>query len=874
VGTVTDVQETLESQQRLQEVEARSARQIVELEEVYDQAPIGPCVLSADLRYIRINRRLAEINGLSPEAHIGRTVWEVLPAVADQLERLARQVLESGHPIFASEIVGETPTQPNLRRTWINTWFPHKDSSGRIISINCVVEEITERVEAERAFRNKAAEFEAVLNAVPGAIFIALDPVCRKMTGNEECRDLLRSPPGSIASKSAPPGEAPTNFRVVKNGVELAPHELPIQIAAATGRQIRNVELQLVFEDGLIKHIYGNATPLFTPAGETRGAVGAFVDATGLVEAREAACKSEATLRLAIEAAELGTWDLDLATGELFWSDRCKAMFGISPLAPANMNDFYNGLHPGDRARITEIFAAAIDPTRRQAYDVEYRTIGKEDGVERWVAAKGRAFFDESGNGIRAIGTVIDITRRKHVEQQLSQTLELLRGIGDCTADAFYAKDLESRIIFANPAALANIGKPIAEVIGRSALEWHPNRDQAQQIIANDRDVIDTGAAQVREEVFEAPDGVTKIYRSSKAPLRDSFGAIIGVVGVSSDINELKSTETQLRRMAASYKSAMMLGRMGSWEADFVNGIRIWTPEGMAVFGIDLTDGLGQIGGEKDEFLQALHPEDRHLLPQFHALARSQDSFPAEYRILKPNGQIRWLSGYGRVVDRDPEGNARHLINVVTDITERKAAEEHQRFLLQELSHRSKNLLSVVQSLAAQTLHSWKDPNEFQDRFMGRLRGLAASNTLLASGDWRGTSLRALIERQLAPFVGFPSARIEVQGPNVGLTAEATQAIGLVLHELATNAVKHGALSLPHGTLSIKWEIEAQSRGGLNLDWRERGGPSVKVPKRQGFGYVVMKKMAEQALNGKVEVDFAPEGLRWSLMAPSTVFVI
>ena len=509
-GALTDVQETLDSQQRLKEIEARSARQIAELEEIYDRAPIGLCVLSPDLRFIRINRRLAEINGLSPAAHIGRTVREVLPAIADQLECLARQVFEADQPVFAVEIVGETPARPKLHRTWINTWFPHKDRQGSIISFNCVVEEITDRVEAQRALRDKASELEAVLNAVPGAIVIALDPACRAMTGNDECRELLRTPPGSSVSKSAPPDEAPTNFRVVKNGVELAPHELPVQIAAATGRQVRNVELQLVFEDGLIKHIYGNATPLLTASGETRGAVGAFVDATDLVKAREAARNSEATLRLAIEAAELGTWDLDLATGELFWSDRCKAMFGISPLAPATMEDFYNGLHPDDRARITEIFATAIDPARRHAYDVEYRTIGKEDGIERWVAAKGRAFFDEAGIGIRAIGTVIDITRRKHIEQQLSHTLDLLRGIGDCTADALYARDLESRVIFANPAMLANAGKPLDEVIGRSPLEWHANREQAEQLVSNDRAVLAAGAVQVLEEAFEGADGVTK----------------------------------------------------------------------------------------------------------------------------------------------------------------------------------------------------------------------------------------------------------------------------------------------------------------------------------------------------------------------------
>jgi two-component sensor histidine kinase len=318
----------------------------------------------------------------------------------------------------------------------------------------------------------------------------------------------------------------------------------------------------------------------------------------------------------------------------------------------------------------------------------------------------------------------------------------------------------------------------------------------------------------------------------------------------------------------------MILGRMGSWEVDFVKGIRSWTPEGMALFGINLANGLGHVGGETDEFRQAMHSEDRHLLARFHALADSQESFPAEYRILKADGQICWLSGYGRVLDRQPDGKAHRLINVATDITERKTAEAHQRFLLQELSHRSKNLLSIVQAIADQTLRSCSDLKEFQNRFDGRLRGLAASNTLLARGDWRGSSLSALIELQLAPFVGLPSPQLEIRGPKVDLTAEAAQSIGLVLHELATNSVKHGALSVPQGRLSISWQADqARSAEGLKLDWRERGGPLVTVPNRTGFGHVVMKTMIEQAVQGTVEINFDREGLQWSLQAPATVFL-
>jgi len=365
-------------------------------------------------------------------------------------------------------------------------------------------------------------------------------------------------------------------------------------------------------------------------------------------------------------------------------------------------------------------------------------------------------------------------------------------------------------------------------------------------------------------------------FTISYSPIPDASAptGIGGVLITAVETTNRVLTEEALRKSEERYRSAMHLGRIGSWEIDLVKGIRTWTREGMALFGIDLPDGLGQIGGPSDEFYQAMHPEDRHLLGEYHALASRQDSFPAEYRILKSGGQVCWLAGYGRVLDRQPDGKAHRVINVATDITERKAAEAHQRFLLQELSHRSKNLLTLVQSIADQSFRKSKDQKDFQSRLSGRLGGLAASNALLARGDWRGSSLRELIEFQLAPFVDLSGSQLEMRGPEVTLAADASQAIGLALHELATNAVKYGALSSPRGQLSISWAVDqASSAGGLKLDWRERGGPSVTAPKQTGFGHVVIKGMIEQAVRGSVELNFAKEGLHWSLQAPESVFL-
>ena len=180
---------------------------------------------------------------------------------------------------------------------------------------------------------------------------------------------------------------------------------------------------------------------------------------------------------------------------------------------------------------------------------------------------------------------------------------------------------------------------------------------------------------------------------------------------------------------------------MGSWETDLVARTRTWTEEGMALFGLKLPNGRGQVGGDADEFRAALHPDDRHLVQHFHELADNEDTFTAEYRIVRPGGTIHWLSGRGRVVARAADGKAQSLVNIVADITERKKAEDHIQLLMREISHRSKNLLAVVQAIAGQTARTAGTLEGFQARFARRLHGLATSHDLLIHEGWRGAPL-------------------------------------------------------------------------------------------------------------------------------------
>jgi PAS domain S-box-containing protein len=217
---------------------------------------------------------------------------------------------------------------------------------------------------------------------------------------------------------------------------------------------------------------------------------------------------------------------------------------------------------------------------------------------------------------------------------------------------------------------------------------------------------------------------------------------------------------------------------------------------------------------------------------------------------------------------RNEAGSIYRLIVFNHDITERKAYEKHLHLLMREVNHRAKNLLAVVQAVVRQTAGEI-DPKLFERRLNERIAALAASHDLLVRNEWRGVDTGALVETQLAHFKDLIGTRVVLGGPPALLTPEAAQALGMALHELATNAGKYGALSGRAGSVHVEWEIAANGTGPyFKIRWIERGGPPPKQPERQGFGQKVMVQMAEYALEGQVSLTYPASGLVWELAAP------
>jgi len=239
----------------------------------------------------------------------------------------------------------------------------------------------------------------------------------------------------------------------------------------------------------------------------------------------------------------------------------------------------------------------------------------------------------------------------------------------------------------------------------------------------------------------------------------------------------------------------------------------------------------------------------------------------AEYRIILSNGEVRWIERRGSI-SYGEDGRPERVVGVNIDVTDRKRAEERQHVLIAELDHRVKNALATVSSVVSQTGVGSRSVANFVAALDGRLRSMATTHELLSSSRWQGISLTELIRHELAPYATRHNTKIS--GPEVVLRPEAGQAMAMVLHELATNAAKYGALSTKEGRVSIQWDRRQNGHPlRLVLEWQEIGGPPVVAPDKSSFGTSTIRNLIPYELGGTVDFTLAAEGVRCRVEVPA-----
>ena len=325
---------------------------------------------------------------------------------------------------------------------------------------------------------------------------------------------------------------------------------------------------------------------------------------------------------------------------------------------------------------------------------------------------------------------------------------------------------------------------------------------------------------------------------------------------VSERTAELEASNTRLRESERRRSLALAAGQMGSWDWDAMTGECQWDSGQYRIFGFD----PNSLQLTLENIRSFIHPDD---FAKIDSIVRKgvtdTNTFQTEVRIVRPDGQTCWCI-CAAATTSDPLGRVTRISGVTIDITELKEAEARRTLLVREVDHRARNALAIVQSIVRLT----KAPTieAYIPMVEGRIKAVSNAHALLSESRWEGADLARLAEEELAPYRNGETERIAVSGPAVFLKPETAQSIALVLHELATNAAKYGALSLLSGRVSLSWQWH---HGRLDLQWEEIDGPAVQKPATNGYGTKVISDSVTHQLGGTATFDWRPSGLRFAM---------
>ncbi|WP_052003571.1 PAS domain-containing protein [Microvirga sp. BSC39] len=375
-----------------------------------------------------------------------------------------------------------------------------------------------------------------------------------------------------------------------------------------------------------------------------------------------------------------------------------------------------------------------------------------------------------------------------------------------------------------------------------------------------------TGDVMEAEMRYRSVDGTYHWHIVRVGSLYDSSGEFKGKIGTSINIHNLKETEAALRKSEERLALAQRAARIGVFDWDVGSGTITWMSEQEELFGIE----PGSFEGTYEGWTSRIHPADVNAFEKSfrEAIARGDREMGFTYRIPLPDGSFRHIEGSLMIFYGQDNGPAR-IIGVNIDVTKHKQAEHRQQLLIRELHHRVKNTLATVQAIVGSTARTASSIDEFYQGFVGRIVSLARTHNLLTEDLWQKAALEDLIQTELGPYEDEARNRIIVEGPHVELPSEAAVPIGMAIHELTTNAAKHGALSTFGGQVEVRWRVEpGEERPILHFAWTEHGGPRVSTPTRQGFGSRLLQRVLATQLQANVAMNFPEEGLRFTMTLP------
>ena len=517
------------------EHEQAQAKALRHLESMLTSAPFGFVFLDRDLWFVRINNQLAEMNGMSVAAHLGKTVAEIAPTLEATLREVTARIVATGQPVLDHECTGETAREPGVTRTWNESWYPVRDEHGEIIGFSAMVVDITERKQADAALRGNAALFSKIIAQAPGCVYV-VDAQFRVVQMNAESLPFFASAQPLI-------GRDFDEALGIVWGPEIGPQIASIfRHTLATGERYVSPRFSERRHDIGVDQAFEWETQRITLPDGQFGVVCYFKDVTERERVEAARRESDERLRLAIAGSDLGTWHWDICTGELDWSERCLEIFGIPAGTAMSYEKFLGVVHPEDRAHADNAVRHALQDGSE--YRIECRTVWP-DGSLHWAVSLGRAYCDATGKPSRMEGIALDITERKRAEAAVGETEQHFRALAEASAEIPYrmSADWSTMLPLDGRGLFESSDSPLADW---AWVDQYLPRDEHARVRQMVSDAIAWKKLFEMEHRVLRPDGSTGWVRSRAVPILDENEDLVTWFGAASDITERKRIEEEL----------------------------------------------------------------------------------------------------------------------------------------------------------------------------------------------------------------------------------------------------------------------------------------------------------------------------------------
>ena len=580
------------------------------------------------------------------------------------------------------------------------------------------------------------------------------------------------------------------------------------------------------------------------------------------------AVRTEKTLKtiqdryeMALEAAGgVGAWDWDLKADKIYADPRYAVLHGLSPQEAEGglpLERFTPAVHPDDSARVREQATLAL----RTGGDFaeEYRLV-QTDGSVRWVYVRGKAYLGADGKPVRSAGVMVDITERKSTEAALVAARAGLDLAAQAAGMGRWDYDPDARTRYWDPQVRAIFGIPADTPASAEVFEalMHPDDlAMVQAAVAVATDPAGPGKINLEYRIYRGTDGALRWVEVSGRAFFERTRCV-RFVGVVSDVTARREALEEQLRQDETLRLAVDAADVGAWDFDLIRNELSWSPGCYGLFGVPQGQPVSL-----EMFYPLVHPDDRPRVREAMRLALDPDlraEYAIEFRAIHPDdGAERWIAVQGKTFFGD-DGRAERFVGAVVNVTERKRAELHLRLLVNELNHRVKNSLATIQAIANQSFTDGRALDDARAAFSSRIVTLSEAHDLLTRENWEGADLHDVTMRLASLHGGV--GRFTLNGPAVRLSPKTALSLSMALHELATNAVKYGALSIPDGRVDIVWTQLAQPGAArLALTWTERDGPPVTPPESRGFGSRLIERGLAAELSGSAEIDFHPDGV-------------